>query len=91
MKRKLYIVGVVFISLLAFSCSNDDFEDSNEGSNVVRTSGKELINELNEKELINELNEKNIDSSTVAKPVDTNADASADSDGEPSNPKPPRK
>lgn len=82
MKRKLYIVGVVFISLLAFSCSNDDFEDSNEGGNVVRTSDKELINELNE---------KNIDSSTVAKPVDTNVDASADSDGEPSNPKPPRK
>jgi hypothetical protein len=78
MKRKLYLVGVVFISLLAFSCSTDDLEDSNSGGKIVRTSDKGFINESNE---------KIIDSSTVVKP----SDAEIDSDGEPSNPKPPRK
>ena len=83
MKRKLYIVGVIFISLVTFSCSNDDLENLESENNIVKRS---------EKVLLNELNEQAIDSTTVIAPGGNKSEQSTtDSDGEPSNPKPPRK
>ncbi|TRX33007.1 hypothetical protein FNW52_16265 [Flavobacterium sp. ZT3R18] len=78
MKSKLYITGLVSISLLTYSCSNDDGyeipEIENNNFKITPKAG-----------LKNELNEKTIDSSTVI----FNIKASA-MEGDPSNPKPPR-
>jgi hypothetical protein len=77
MKSKLYIAGLVSISLLTYSCSNDDGYERQE---IQKSS-------INIKELPNfnkEVNPKRVDSSAVKVERTTE-------DGDPSIPVPPRK
>lgn len=74
MKTKLCIAGLVLISLLTYSCSNDDGYEMQE----VKSNNFKIVPQVGLKE---ELKEKEIDSATVI----LNA-----VDGDPINPKPPR-
>nr|WP_198999914.1 hypothetical protein [Flavobacterium sp. ASV13] len=74
MKSKLYFLGLIFISLSIFSCSTDDYENTE-----VQNDNLKLVLKGKLKE---DLNTKKADSTLIM---------STDSDGEPSNPKPPRK
>jgi len=75
MKSRLYIAGIVFTSLLSYSCSNDDeFANPEANNNNFKiTSDVSLKNEL----------KKTIDSTVIFNAVST-------VNGDPSNPKPPR-
>jgi hypothetical protein len=75
MKNKLYIAGLVLISVLTYSCSND--EDSYEVQGVKTNTLKSVPQSV----LINELN---------AKPIDSIGVESNSEDGDPINPIPPR-
>ncbi|TDE03740.1 hypothetical protein [Flavobacterium hiemivividum] len=75
MKSKLYIVGLVSISLLTYSCSNDDGYE-------VKSNDLKITPQA---DLKNELNEKTIDSATTIFNVEESA-----VEGDPSNPKPPK-
>lgn len=77
MKSKLYIAGLVSISLLTFSCSNDDDFEMSE----VKNNNFKMTPQVG---LKNEQKEKIIDSTTV---IFSEANAN---EGDPSNPKPPR-
>ena len=78
MKSKLYIAGLVSISLLTYSCSNDDGYEMPE----VKNNNFKITPQAG---LKNELKEKTIDSTTVIFNIEANA-----IEGDPSNPKPPR-
>lgn len=78
MKSKLYIAGLVSISLLTYSCSNDDGyeipEVKNNNFKITPQSG-----------LKNEFKKTTIDSTTVIFSIEENA-----IEGDPSIPKPPK-
>jgi hypothetical protein len=74
MKSKLYIAGLVTISFLTYSCSNDDGYEIPE----VKNNNGQITPQAS---LKNELNQKKIDSTTVIMYA---------VDGDPINPKPPR-
>ncbi len=78
MKSKLYIAALVSISLLTYSCSNDDEFEIPE----VENNNFKITPEIG---LKNEFKEKIIDSTTV------NFSEVNPIDGDPSNPKPPRR
>lgn len=75
MKSRFYITGLIFISLLFYSCSNDDEFIIPEATKIRITSDINLKNELKEKA---------IDSTTVI------VNSVKNFPGDPSNPKPPR-
>lgn len=92
MKNKLFIAGLVFISLLTYSCSNDDEFGMPEGKN----NNFKITPEVN---LKNELVQKRIDSTTIifregdaveGDPIEGNGPKLNAAHGDPSNPKPPR-
>ena len=74
MKSKLCIAGLVLISLLTYSCSNDDGYDMPE----VKNNNFKIVPQLS---LKNGVKEEEIDSAAVI---------INDLDGDPINPKPPR-
>ncbi|MDI5888453.1 hypothetical protein [Flavobacterium yafengii] len=78
MKSKLYIAGLVSISLITYSCSNDDVYEIPE----VKNNNFQITPQAVFK---NGLNEKTIDSTTVIFSMEESA-----VEGDPSNPKPPR-
>lgn len=80
--KKLYIVGIISVSLLTYSCSND--EESYEVQGVKTRN----LNNVPQSVLQGDLNAKTIDSTTIYAP--TGADGMASPDGDPSNPRPPR-
>jgi hypothetical protein len=79
MKNKLYIAGLVLISLLTYSCSNDEdgYGDQGIKANTLKSVPQSV--------LINELNAKPIDSTNVNSAMEI-----PDPEGDPSNPIPPR-
>lgn len=77
MKSKLYIAGLVSISFLTYSCSNDSYDVPK-----VKSNNFKITPQAN---LKNELNEKTIDSTTLIFNIETSA-----VEGDPSNPKPPK-
>ncbi|MFE3872162.1 hypothetical protein ACFX5F_13110 [Flavobacterium sp. ZS1P70] len=78
MKSKLYIAGLVFISFLTYSCS-DDYSDE-----IPENSNKNF--EIKPKPILqNDLIEKTIDSTSVI--INTEV---YNADGDPINPIPPR-
>ncbi|MCL9807481.1 hypothetical protein NAT51_18285 [Flavobacterium amniphilum] len=78
MKSKLHVAGLVFVSLLFFSCSDDyDFDSVERKSNNVKFSHQTGEND--------DLKGIAKDSTSVIINEKDNAD-----DGDPSNPKPPR-
>jgi hypothetical protein len=79
MKNKLYIAGLVLISLITFSCSND--EDSYEVQGVKNNT----LNSVPKSVLINRLIAKPIDTTKVNTPMEAQGQ-----EGDPSNPIPPR-
>jgi hypothetical protein len=79
MKNKLYIAGLVLISVLTYSCSNE--EDSYEVQGVKANTLKSAPQSV----LENELTAKPIDSTAVKMNMELN-----NADGDPSNPLPPR-
>jgi cell division protein FtsL len=79
MKSKLCIVGLVFASLLIYSCSNDDSYEVQD----VKSINTRIHHQSNMKNL---LKEKVIDSTAVINKIDK-----TNTKGEPSNPIPPRK
>jgi hypothetical protein len=79
MKTKLYIAGLILISLITFSCSND--EDSYEVQEVKSNTLKSVPKSV----LINRLTAKPIDSINVNTTPETQGQ-----EGDPSNPIPPR-
>jgi hypothetical protein len=87
MKNKLFIAGLVFISLLTYSCSNDDEFGMPEGK-------KNIFKIKPEVNLKNELVQKRIDSTTIifheGDPIEGNGTKLNAVEGDPSNPKPPR-
>lgn len=78
MKIKLHIAGLVFISLLTYSCSNDDGYEIPE----VKNNNFQIIPQAG---LKNELKEKAIDSTSVI--INTEVYSA---EGDPINPIPPR-
>ena len=80
--KKLYIVGIISVSLLTYSCSND--EESYEVQGVKTRDLKNVPQSV----LQGELNTKTIDSTTIYAPTGT--DGGTSPDGDPSNPRPPR-
>lgn len=78
MKNKLYIVGFVSFSLLAYSCSNDDSYEVPE----VKSRNIKISPQADFK---NELNKKRNDSTTVILNIEIMR-----VNGDPSNPIPPR-
>lgn len=77
MRSKLYITGLIIISLLVFSCSNDDYENPKVENNNSKLISKEVLK--------GDLNKKVIDSTSIRTSEVTEAE------GEPINPKPPRR
>lgn len=77
--KKLYVAGLVSISLLTFSCSND--EDSIEVQEVKARDFKTTPQSVLESDFTAKAN----DSTTVRLSSDA-----IDTDGDPSNPIPPR-
>ncbi|WP_426094733.1 hypothetical protein [Flavobacterium sp. DSR2-3-3] len=78
MKSKLYIAGLVSISLLTYSCSNDnDFEMPEVKNNNFKITPQAGLK--------NELKEKTIDSTKVIFSIEVNT-----IEGDPSIPKPPK-
>lgn len=81
MKTKLSIAALILLSLSIFSCSTDDIDEQTETKNVKVTSEKkEVKNYLNKN-----INKKVIDSTATIYEVNVATE------GDPSNPKPPRK
>jgi hypothetical protein len=78
MKSKLYIIGLISISLLTYSCSNDDSFPIPE----VENNNFKLRPQSN---LKNDLKEQTIDSTAIILNIEINTD-----EGDPSNPKPPK-
>jgi hypothetical protein len=76
MKSKLYLTGLIIISLMVFSCSNDDYENSEVQNGNSKLISKEVLK--------SNLNEEVLDSTSImgSKIIET--------DGEPINPKPRR-
>lgn len=79
MKSKLYITGLVLLSVLTYSCSNDDAYEASD----VKTENFEIVPQ---KELKDELKEKKIDSTVTFSIIKEDP-----REGDPSNPKPPRR
>lgn len=78
MRNKLYIAGLIVLSALTYSCSNDEsFEAPEAKSNNLKIVPHTYLK--------NKLNEKKIDSTTVNLKVEI-----INVDGDPSNPLPPR-
>jgi hypothetical protein len=77
MKSKLHIIGLISLSLLIFSCSNDEYEDT-----AVENNNLKLVRKA---EIKDNLNAKITDSTSVI-----NNEQPGSTQGEPSNPKPPR-
>lgn len=80
MKTRLCIASFVILSFSIFSCSTDDIDEQTETKTLKITSEKEVKNYLNK-----EITKRAIDSTTII--LETNSTA----EGDPSNPKPPRK
>ncbi|MNS83078.1 hypothetical protein D3C72_1168500 [compost metagenome] len=77
--KKLYVAGLVSISLLTFSCSNDE---ESVGVQKVKASG---FKTTPQSVLESDFTAKASDSTTVKLSTDV-----IDADGDPINPKPPR-
>lgn len=80
--KKLYIAGIISISLLTFSCSNDDESYEVQG---VRTNNSKIVPQS---VLKGELNAKAIDSTAINTP--TGAEGVSSPDGDPVIVIPPR-
>ncbi|RKR12093.1 hypothetical protein C8C83_3862 [Flavobacterium sp. 90] len=92
MKNKIFIAGLIFISLFMYSCSNDDefgVPDSKNNNFKIKP----------ENNLKNEIEQKRIDSTTInfrevnaieGDPTNGNGPVLNAAHGDPSNPKPPR-
>ncbi|MFV8375127.1 hypothetical protein [Flavobacterium sp. LB1P71] len=80
MKNKLYIAGLVSISLLTYSCSSDD-----ENYEVQEVKNKSF--EITPQTV---LNAKTNDSTTVKSGTKITTTRVSDADGDPNNPIPPR-
>lgn len=79
MKNKLHIAGLVLISLLTYSCSND------EGNYEVQGVKTNVIKSVPQSVLKSELTAKTIDSTAVKMNMEISSP-----DGDPSIIKPPR-
>jgi hypothetical protein len=80
--KKLYIVGIISVSLLTYSCSND--EESYEVQGVKTKDLKSAPQSI----LESELTTKAVDSTVID--VEMGVEGSEGSEGDPSNPRPPR-
>jgi hypothetical protein len=78
MNSKLYIAGLVSISLLTYSCSNDDGYEMPE----IKNNNFKITPQSS---LKNELKEKTIDSTAIIFNIEVNA-----IEGDPNIPKPPK-
>jgi hypothetical protein len=86
MKSKLFISGLlIFISLLTFSCTNDDDEIQNVNDKELKIEQKNSLKNLNDK-----INMNTVQDSVVKIPIQE-GNITSDSNGDPSNPRPPRK
>ncbi|MEN2403147.1 hypothetical protein GKZ90_0025390 [Flavobacterium sp. MC2016-06] len=83
MKNRLFISGLlVFVSLLTFSCTNDDYELPADNNGQLKTITKDKLKNMNEK--IN----AQVQDSTITNTILTEDPAT---EGDPIIPKPPRK
>lgn len=80
MKTKLSIAALILLSFSIFSCSTDDIDEQTETKNVKITSEREVKNYLHKN-----VNKKVIDSTAIIYEINVATE------GDPSNPKPPRK
>ncbi|QSB29024.1 hypothetical protein [Flavobacterium sp. CLA17] len=80
MKTRLCIASFILLSFSIFSCSTDDIDEQTETQTLKITSEKEVKNYLHK-----DINVKAIDSTTII------SDANNTAEGDPSNPRPPRK
>lgn len=86
MKSKLFILGVlIFVSLLTFSCTNDDYEIQDDSYRELKIEPKYSLKNLNE-----ETNMQHVQD-TVARNAIQEISVMSAMDGDPSNPRPPRK
>lgn len=79
MKSKLYLPGLIIISIMIVSCSDDDYENHKVQNDNLKAIPIEALK--------SDLNEKEIDSVSIR----ASEIIAADGDGEPINPKPPRR
>lgn len=80
MKNKLYILGLVSISLLTFSCSNDD---NGYDTQEVKAKNLEVIPQA-------VLQAKIIDSTAIKLDTQISTSSASSADGDPANPLLPR-
>ncbi|MRX41230.1 hypothetical protein GJU43_18235 [Flavobacterium sp. LC2016-23] len=80
MKNRLCIASFILLSFSIFSCSTDDMDEQTEAKTLKITSEKDVKNYLHK-----DINVKAIDSTGII------LDANSTAEGDPSNPKPPRK
>ena len=86
MKSNLFISGVlIFISCLTSSCTNDDYETQPNNHGKLEIAPKHLLNTYNE-----EANIGSIQDSIVPNVIEE-TNSQTNTDGDPSNPRPPRK
>ncbi|MEP6929702.1 MAG: hypothetical protein ABI850_06805 [Flavobacterium sp.] len=85
MKSKLFISGVLIsISCLTFSCTNDDYETQPNNHGELKIAPKYLLNN-NEEANIGSVQDSIVQNVIHESNIQTNTD------GDPSNPRPPRK
>ena len=83
MKNRLFIPGLlIFVALLTFSCTNDDYEIPTDNNSQSKTITKDKLKNMNEK--INEQVQDSLNRNTIQVEV-------AATEGDPIIPKPPRK
>ncbi|MCP2028477.1 hypothetical protein L1276_003647 [Flavobacterium sp. HSC-32F16] len=86
MKNKLFISAVlIFVSCLTFSCTNDDYEIPQDKSRELKIAPKYSLNNLNEKTNIQQVQD------SVVPNIIQEVNVTSIIDGDPSNPRPPRK
>lgn len=86
MKSKLIISGLlIFISLLTFSCTNDDYGIQNVNDKEIKIETKQSLKILKGKIIMNVVQD------SVAETVIQEVNTASDGYGDPSNPRPPRK
>ena len=86
MKSNLFISGLlIFISCLTFSCTNDDYETQPNNHGKLKIAPKHVLNTYNE-----EVNVGSVPDSIVPNSIEE-SNSQTYTDGDPSNPRPPRK
>lgn len=83
MKNRLFIPGLlIFVALLTFSCTNDDYENPADNNSQSKTITKNKLENLNKK--INVQVQDSFNTNTIQVAADA-------TEGDPLIPKPPRK